>query len=306
MLEAGTTDIGVLASGPFWTSILLHWPALLTAAFLLIVIPLVRRIVTLRVKDSRQRYRLRKLVTYGGMAIIVVLLLVAVSDQAARLSVVLGAIGAATVFALQEVVASIAGWIALSSGDFYDPGDRVQVGGIKGDVIDIGLLRTTLMETGAWVDGDLYSGRMVRVANSFVFKEPVYNYSSDFPFLWDEIKLPIRYGSDLHLAKKVIFDAAHDVIGRYTADSQKGWEELTEKFLIENAKLEPTVMSRANENWIECTLRYIVDYKLRRSTADKITNVILDGIERTNGKVLLASARAEQITGPTLGNTDPV
>ena len=96
------------------------------------------------------------------------------------------------------------------------------------------------------------------------------------------------------------------MIGRYTADSQKGWEDLTEKFLIENAKLEPTVMSRANENWIECTLRYIVDYKLRRSTADKITNAILDGIAATNGQVLLASARAEQITGPTLSSTETI
>lgn len=303
MLETtATSDLTAIASEPFWALLLHHWAALLTAALLLIFIPLVRRIATNRISDSKQRYKLRKLITYGGMALIVVFVLIAVSDQAARLSVVLGAIGAATVFALQEVVASIAGWIALSSGDFYDPGDRVQLGGIKGDVIDIGLLRTTLMETGAWVDGDLYSGRVVRIANSSVFKEPVFNYSSDFPFVWDEIKLPVRYGSDVQLAKKVIFQAAHDVIGRYTVDSQKGWKELTEKYLIEHAKLEPTVTARANENWVECTLRYIVDYKLRRSTADKITNAILEGIDATDGMVLLASARAEQITGPTISS----
>ncbi|MCB0784290.1 MAG: mechanosensitive ion channel, partial [Flavobacteriales bacterium] len=75
-------------------------------------------------------------------------------------------------------------------------GDRVQLGGIKGDVIDIGVLRTTLMELGEWVDGDLYNGRMVLVANSFVFKEPVFNYSADFPFLWDELKVPVQYGAD--------------------------------------------------------------------------------------------------------------
>ena len=99
-------------------------------------------------------------------------------------------------FALQEVIMSIAGWIAIVTGDFYKSGDRVMVGGIKGDVIDLGVLRTTVMELGDWVDGDLYNGRIVRIANSFVFKEPVFNYSSDFPFLWDEIKIPIQYGSD--------------------------------------------------------------------------------------------------------------
>jgi small-conductance mechanosensitive channel len=69
-------------------------------------------------------------------------------------------------------------------------GDRVQLGGIKGDVMDIGVLRTTIMETGQWVDGDLYNGRIVLIANSYVFKS-VFNYSGDF---MDEIKIPIQYG----------------------------------------------------------------------------------------------------------------
>jgi small-conductance mechanosensitive channel len=104
--------------------------------------------------------------------------------------VAIGVAGAGIAFALQEVIGSVAGWIAISFGGFYRPGDRVQVGGIKGDVIDIGILRTTLMELGEWVNSDLYSGRIVRVANSFVFKQPVFNYSGDFPFLWDELRLP--------------------------------------------------------------------------------------------------------------------
>jgi small-conductance mechanosensitive channel len=79
-------------------------------------------------------------------------------------------------------------------------GDRVQLGGIKGDVMDIGVLRTTIMETGQWVDGDLYNGRIVLIANSYVLKS-LY-YSGDFPFLWDEIKIPIQYGSDYEKQKK--------------------------------------------------------------------------------------------------------
>ena len=71
----------------------------------------------------------------------------------------------------------------------------MQLGGIKGDVIDVNVLRTTLMETGQWVDGDLYNGRIVRIANSFVFKEPVFNYSGDFPFLWELSFGPISFSS---------------------------------------------------------------------------------------------------------------
>lgn len=270
------------------------------AALLVLGIAILRRLVTSTIHDSALRYRIRKVVTYCGMVMIAVLLLIAVSDQAARLSVALGAVGAAAVFALQEVVASVAGWVALSFGGFYRPGDRVELGGIKGDVIDIGLLRTTLMETGAWVDGDLYSGRVVRVANSFVFKEPVFNYSFEFPFLWDEIKVPIRYGSDLALARQIILDAADGAVGQFTRDSREGWETLTKDFLVEPARLEPTVMVRANDNWIECTVRYIVDYKKRRSTADAITRSMLSGIDASDGRVKLASATSEIVGMPNL------
>ena len=125
------------------------------------------------------------------------------------LTVALGVAGAGIAFALQEVIASFAGWLAIMFGGFYKTGDRVQLGGIKGDVMDIGVLRTTIMETGQWVDGDLYNGRIVLITNSFVFKEPVFNYSGDFPFLWDEIKIPIQYGSNYDLATEIIQLAAN-------------------------------------------------------------------------------------------------
>ena len=85
--------------------------------------------------------------------------------------------------------------LGIGLGQYYAPGDRVQLGGIMGDVIDISILRTTLMECGDWVKADLYNGRIVRIANSFVFKAPVFNYSGDFHFVWDEITVPIKYGS---------------------------------------------------------------------------------------------------------------
>jgi small-conductance mechanosensitive channel len=184
------TDLTLPSAGELARQALAFAPAAVLALLLLLGIFLLRRLATSTIDDNARRYRVRKLITYFGVFLVAILLLSAASSQVARLSVAIGAIGAATVFALQEVIASLAGWVALSFGNFYRPGDRVQLGGIKGDVIDIGLLRTTLMEIGSWVDGDQYSGRMVRVANSFVFKEPVFNYSAEFPFVWDEIKPP--------------------------------------------------------------------------------------------------------------------
>ena len=147
------------------------------------------------IEDPSTRYTARKIVAFFGYFLAIVVVATIFSDRLAGLTVALGVAGAGVAFALQEVIVSAAGWVAVSFGHYYSPGDRVQLGGIKGDVIDIGILRTTLMEVGQWVNADLYNGRIVRIANSFIFKEPVFNYSADFPFLWDEIKLPVRYGS---------------------------------------------------------------------------------------------------------------
>lgn len=142
-----------------------------------------RHSLTRYLKNTDSRYYARKLITLIGYLVGFVFITIVFKDRLGGLTVAVGVASAGIAFALQEVIVSIAGWIAISFGGFYKPGDRVQLGGIKGDVIDIGILRTTLMELGEWVQSDLYTGRIVRIANSFVFKEPVYNYSGDFPFL---------------------------------------------------------------------------------------------------------------------------
>jgi len=130
------------------------------------------------------------------------------------------------------VIASFAGWLAIMFGDFYKTGDRVQLGGIKGAVMDIGVLRTTIMETGQWVDGDLYNGRIVLIANSFVFKEPVFNCSGDFPFLWDEIKIPIQYNSNYDKVKDILESIEKEIAGDLTEKSRKNWTTLQNKYRL--------------------------------------------------------------------------
>jgi small-conductance mechanosensitive channel len=183
-------------------------------------------------------------------------------------------------------------------GGFYNSGDRVQLGGIKGDVMDIGVLRTTIMETGQWVDGDLYNGRIVLIANSYVFKEPVFNYSGDFPFLWDEIKIPIQYGSNYEMAQEIILRAGIEVAGDLTVTSKEKWKSLQKKYRLEDAQTEPMISLVANDNWAEYTLRYVVDYKKRRTTKTILFSKILTKIETTNGAVKMASATFQLVQAP--------
>jgi small-conductance mechanosensitive channel len=260
----------------------------------------VRQTLAKHIDNTDARYRFRKFVNLIGSLVAIGLLTVVFSDRLGNLTVAFGVAGAGVAFALQEVIASLAGWIAVSFGNFYSVGDRVQLGGIVGDVIDIGTLRTTIMETGDWVKADLYNGRIVRVANSFVFKEPVYNYSGDFPFLWDEIMVPVKYGSDFRLAREILQKAADDLLGELVPHARKTMKEMINKYRIEEARVEPMVTLIANDNWLEFTVRYVVDYKRRRSTKDILFTRILEAFEESGGKVSIASQTFHLVDAPVI------
>ena len=265
-----------------------------------ILLRLLRRFLGRYIKDTDIRYRTRKGITFTGYLLILLYTASVFSSSLGQLTVIFGVVGAGIAFAMQEIIVSFAGWIAISLGQFYKPGDRVLLGGIMGDVIDISILRTTLMECGDWVKADLYNGRIVRIANSFVFKEPVFNYSGDFPFLWDEISIPIKYGSDYKLAKQLLQEVVYEVVGDYIPYVQDKWEKMVHKYLIEDAQIDPIVTLIANDNWLEFTIRYVVDYKFRRGKKDELFMRILEEIDKTEGKVSLASATFHLVEAPTL------
>ena len=259
-----------------------------------------RRYAEHRIKETETRYRVRKFILFLGYFAAILLLAGIFGDRFGQLGVAFGVAGAGIAFALQEVIASVAGWVAISFGGFYRPGDRVQVGGIRGDVIDVGVLRTTLMECGQWVNGDLYNGRIVRVANSFVFKEPVFNYSGDFPFLWDEITLPVRYGSDWEHAREMLRRVVDEVCRDYAAQSRDAWETAVRVYRLEDVQVEPMITLAVNDNWIEFTARYVVDYRKRRSTKDRLFTRILEEVDKSENRIRLASATLELTDIPRL------
>lgn len=266
-------------------------------AVIWIIVKALQKNLFSKIGDIDNRYRAKKLSSFIGYILTIILLIVVFSDKLAGLTVALGVAGAGIAFALQEVIASFAGWLAILFGGFYKTGDRVQLGGVKGDVMDIGVLRTTIMETGQWVDGDLYNGRIVLIANSYVFKEPVFNYSGDFPFLWDEIKIPIQYGSNYEKTKTILQKIGAEVAGDLTQKSKEKWTKLQNKYLLEDAQTEPMVSLIANDNWVEFTLRFVVSYKKRRATKTELFTKILQEIEATNGEIKFASATFQLVDG---------
>lgn len=266
---------------------------------IIILVQISKRSLSKRIKADSW-YKTKKIINGVGYILVILLILGVYNDRLSGIAVALGVASVGIAFALQEVIASIAGWIAIMVGDFYRPGDRVKLGGIKGDVIDQGILRTTVMEIGDWIDADLYNGRIVRIANSFVFKEPVFNYSADFPFLWNEIKIPIKYGSDYDMARDILKDVANKISEACVSESRTFWDNMVRKYAIENASLETMVTMKLTDNWVEYTVRYIVNFRERRAVQDALFSGILRKINNSNGKVQLASATINITEIPTL------
>lgn len=262
----------------------------------ILIIIAILKIVKKRLSEyikTENWYMTNKVINLVGYILTIFILGVIFNDRLRGIPITLGLAGAGITFALREVIVSVAGWLGILFGNFYNTGDRVQLGGIKGDVIDISVLRTTIMEVGQWVDADLYNGRLVRVANSFVFSEPVFNYSADFPFLWDEIKIPIKYGCDHNKTKDILEKVAKGVVGDYTKEAQVEWDKMVRKFIIENQSIQSHVTIETTDNWIEFTLRYVVDFKKRREVKNELFINILEEINKTNGAIQFASETME-------------
>ncbi|WP_422485364.1 mechanosensitive ion channel family protein [Gudongella sp. DL1XJH-153] len=248
-------------------------------------------------QEQNKWYFTKKIVMNTIYVIIFLIFVFTFSDRFEGFYTTLGLAGAGITFALREVIVSFAGWFAILFGDFFKVGDRVLLGGIKGDVIDLGILRTTLMEIGDWVDGDQYNGRIVRVANSFIFTSPVHNYSANFQFVWDEIHIPIHFGSDTKLVRKLLTDVADEVVGEASTQAKEAWYNMRRQFRLEDATLEHQTFMAFDDNWVEFSLRYVVDIKERRRTRDRLFTRLLEEIEKYPDTIELASETFEIVRG---------
>ena len=264
----------------------------------------IRRLLKKKLPDNSLKYKAQKGVEVIGYILVVLITISYFTGTIKDFGLAIGLLTAGITITLQELILSIAGSFYIFFVKVYKPGDRIEINGIKGDVIDVDSIYTTMMEIGEWISSDNYSGRIVKLSNAFVFKGPVYNYSQDFPFVWDEFNLPIRYGSDMELAKSIVISVAQEILSEYVKDSFSQWKEVVEKYYIEDSQVDPTLAITMTDNWMQFNLRYIVDYKKRRNTKHILNEEIGKRIQATNGKVILASATFEIVKIPTLNFND--
>jgi len=287
---------------PTSTNIIKYLAWILLVFFL---ITWVRKLLKKTLPDEGSiKYKTQKGIEVIGYIFVVLITITYFTGTIKDFGLAIGLLTAGITITLQELILSVAGSFYIFFVKVYKPGDRTEINGIKGDVIDIDSVYTTMMEIGEWVSSDNYSGRIVKLSNAFVFKGPVYNYSNDFPFVWDEFNLPIRYASDIELAKSIVIEVAQEILSEYVRNSINQWKAIVTKYYIEDAQVDPSLAITLTDNWVQFNLRYIVNYKKRRYTKNLLNQEILKRIEATNGKVKLASATFEIVRIPSLKIND--
>jgi small-conductance mechanosensitive channel len=237
-------------------------------------------------------------------------------DDPVRLATGLGLVTAGLAFALQKLVAAVAGYFVILRGQTFNVGDRITMGGVRGDVIGLSFTQTTIMEMGQppavqqadpamWVRSRQYTGRIVTVSTARVFDEPVYNYTREFPFIWEEMSVPVPHRCDHRAAEAILLEAARRHTVAVSSLGEEALREMERRYFVKAADMEPAVFYRLTDDWLELTVRFIAPTHAIRELKDRMSRDILGRLEearidiasRTLAVVGLPAVRVEPAVG---------
>jgi small-conductance mechanosensitive channel len=238
------------------------------------------RIINRKIEDIKKKYNARKTTYYIATFLALLAIAFIWIKDLSKLTVIISVLGAGLVVALQELILCMAGWFVIVFRKPFDTGDRIEIGGVKGDVIDVRFLQTSLLEIGNWVVEDQSTGRVVRIPNSMLFKHAIFNYTRDFEFIWNEIKLVVTFESDWKKAREIVLKHAQNEDDRIKREVDRLIRRMATQYLIYYDKLTPIVYVKIVGYGIELSLRYLTEAKRRRATQDEMSRNILDDFEK--------------------------
>jgi small-conductance mechanosensitive channel len=252
-------------------------------------------VARVRATDRYTRVHVRRVVRYTTLVVAVFAVALEWRVFAGHAVLLVGLLSAGLAFSLQELVGAMAGWFNIVLGRLYRVGDRVQLAGVHGDVIDVSLLRTKLMEIGTageplaegetapndlWVLGRQYTGRIVALSNKTTFTEAVFNYSGVFDFIWEELRIGIPYNADWRQAESIMLDEARAISAGEGA--QTAMAEMTRRYPVPAGEVEPQVYVTMTDNWVQLAARFVIPVRSSRTVKSDLTRRILSRFEQAD------------------------
>jgi small-conductance mechanosensitive channel len=229
-----------------------------------------------KITDNRTKYTATKVLSVLEILFMLITVAAIWIKDPQSLIVFFGIVGAGIAIALQDVFKNFAGSVIIMLTGVYSVGDRIQIENITGDVIDIGIMQTTLLELRGWVEGDQATGRLTIVPNGKVISSAVNNFTKDHSFLWDEIEIPVTYSTDWRRAIEILDAIARKETEEVTSIAEKEISRIGERYYLPKRDIEPAVYATITDNWVNLSLRYVTYVRERRVIRAKLNRMILE------------------------------
>lgn len=260
---------------------------LLTSFIAIIILLIVRRIILNLVfkkfEDVKLQYKWRKTSTYIITLIISFVLIKVWFQGFGSIATFLGLLSAGIAIALKDPLVNIVAWIFIVIRKPFETGDRIEIDGLSGDVIDVRIFQFTVMEIGNWVDADQSTGRIVHIPNGKIFTDFQANYSTGFDYIWNEVGVLVTFESDWKKAKEILSKIVTEHAEHLTSDVQRKIKETSRKFMIFYNVLTPIVYTSVKDSGVMLTMRYLCDVRKRRTSEQEIwENVLIEFANHDN------------------------
>ena len=246
------------------------------------------------VQDTRRRYQFLQARRIVLAIVVTFVILFNFANQIGALATVMGFAAAGIAVALQNVILSLAGYFFVIGKFGIKVGDRVQISGVTGDVVDIGLVKLSLMELGGNGNDRQPTGRVVVFSNAIVF-QPSGNFFKQIPgtnFVWNEVTLTLSPDCDYRLAEKRLLEAVDEVFARYRESIQRQYIEAEHQLSMAIDSPKPQSRLQLARDGLHISIRYPAETRSAVQTADEVARRLLDAIAREPGLKLVASGTA--------------
>lgn len=235
-------------------------PAAIALAIFLIQFLLSRAIFPLMFKRENLLMA-RRGTAYFALMLITLVLAMSFLDDLKAIATMLGLVGAAIVIALQDLCAAFAGWFVIVAGRKVRVGDRVEIDGVKGDIVDIQILRTTLLELNNWLGVDEETGRIITIPNSFIFKSQVFNYTRMHDYVWDKMDITVTYETPFKQSYELMSRILEEETRAEFEAACKAEAEAEERHGLPESHYQPKVYTTLADSGVLYRLVFVAHYK---------------------------------------------
>jgi len=233
-------------------------------------------ISSIRQTDRRRLHQLRLIARVTMRVIAALLILLILVGPPTQLSTMIGLVTAAVTVVMKDFIVAFFGWFTLMGKNGISVGDWVEIEGVSGEVIEIGLLKTVLLELGNWTESGHPTGRRVAFSNSFALEHHYFNFSTTGQWLWDELQITLPAQVDPYQTAEQIRGIVEHQTEGDAAEAAKDWQNVTRKYGARQFSAAPYVSLRPGGGGLTVVVRYITHAPKRNAVKAKIFQDIID------------------------------